>query len=583
MSYRRLFAACAVVSILFCSIPSLVSICKAQPSSSTPIVYEGELRRNIVETGMVNSSQRWDFWLTEARAGTPIEITVVETNSQRTDLFVYQGAGEFPSGSFVSELGPILAQNTGSVANPRIVSFTPDFTGPITIVVEYDDCCSDATYDVSGTGIGQAGLVDLVAPNGFFELGQRLSLSILLSDSSLSRTPGDVSRISGIDFRLTFNPSLVTIDSITLGADVSSWLLSSNLTTLGEAHVALSSLSPVSAIFAQLELVQVHFRAVGTRGDALLSIWDSHIFDDGPVAIDHGLIDGVLIVGCDAGDVVKTGDVNTADTIKTLRFATQLDVPSTEEFCAADINNDEVINTSDAVLNLQRVVGLTRDSGAEIALPAVRVAAVSGRTVLDLLFDAAVGVESEIRYDASKLRLRHVTQLDGGLTAINDLEPGVLRLAAVAAAPREGSLRVAFDRIAPGDTNVRLANLQAFDVNGVPFDHQGRGLVTFVDGSDDPVEPRVPVVGIVRAGPNPFNPRIEFGIRVAQPGAVSLEIYDLKGRQVRSLVVNAADDLEHSVVWDGTDERGHRLASGVYHVRMVAGSVVDQVRVLLLK
>jgi hypothetical protein len=557
----------------------------AQPSSSIPVNYEGELLAWQTETGSVNSNtgQTWDFWLAEVRAGTPVEITVVETSSMNTDLFVYQGAGQFPSGSTVAALGPVLGQSVNFGLNPRTVSFTPSFTGPITIVVEDDDCCSEATYEISGTGIGGAGLVDLVAPNGFFELGQRLTLSVLLSDSSLSRTPGNVGRIAGVDFELAFNPSLVTIDSITLGTDVGSWLLSSNLTQFGQANVALSSLGTVSAIFAQLELVKVHFRAVGTRGDVTIVIRDSNIFDDTPEVIDHGTIAGVIIVGCDAGDVVKTGDVNTADTIKTLRLTTQLDVPSTEEFCAADINNDEVINTSDAVLNLQRVVGLARESHDAIALPTARIAAVPGRTAVDIRFDAAAGLQSELRYDPRLLKFQGATSPDGALTSVNGTQPGIVRLATAAPAARDGSMRLSFARIAPGTTQVRLSTLQAFDVQGVAYDHRGRSRVEFTDGPTDPVEPRLPKVGIVHAGPNPFNPRIEFGVRVSDAGTVRLEIYDVKGRRVRTLELNVSSGGQYAVVWEGTDERGQRVASGVYNVRMITDSVVDRTRIVLLK
>jgi hypothetical protein len=584
MSYRRTLFAITVLILALGALGGLGDPALAQPGSSTPIIYEGELRPNETGTGSVNAGtgQNWDFWLGEVTAGVAVEITVMETTSPRTDVFVYQGAGSYPSGSVVAVLGPVLDQNTG-YDNPKTLTFVPAFNGPVTIVIESDYCCDSIPYEITGTGLGGAGLVDLVAPGGFFELGQRLTLSVVLSDSSLSRTPGDVSKIAGIDFKLMFDPSLVTVDSVTLGDDVSSWFLTSNLTVLGEAHVALSSMTPFSAIFAQLEVVKVHFRAVGTRGDVTVSIQDSNIFDDTPTEIDHGTIQGVLIVGCDAGDVVKTGDVNTADTIKTLRFATLLDEATTEEFCAADINNDELIDTADAVLNLRRVVGLPREAGTGLTVPDARITKITGRTAVDLTLIAAAGLQSVVTYDPAVLRFRRAASFDGGLSSVNATESGVVRIAAVTPTAGDRSLRLVFDRIGPGDTKVRATSLRAFDVQGIGYESQGPEVVTFQDRSADPFEPRLPKMGIVSAGPNPFNPRIEFGLRVSAGSDARLDVYDLRGRRVRSMAVRPTAGGESRVIWDGTDESGRRLASGVYHVRLVSGEVVDQVRVLLLK
>jgi uncharacterized membrane protein len=72
--------------------------------------------------------------------------------------------------------------------------------------------------------------------------------------------------------------------------------------------------------------------------------------------------------------------------------------------------------------------------------------------------------------------------------------------------------------------------------------------------------------------PNPFNPMttIEFSVPAAQP--VQLAIYDLAGRLVRSLVSGPVTAGPHSVVWNGTDQRGDRVPSGTYVYRLDTGS-----------
>ena len=84
-----------------------------------------------------------------------------------------------------------------------------------------------------------------------------------------------------------------------------------------------------------------------------------------------------------------------------------------------------------------------------------------------------------------------------------------------------------------------------------------------VSGAPDPVVPRITT--LAQNYPNPFNPQtyIDFSLPVAQ--TVSLRIYDERGRLVRTLVDGLAQEGENHIVWDGKDNGGRGVASGVYH------------------
>jgi flagellar hook assembly protein FlgD len=89
--------------------------------------------------------------------------------------------------------------------------------------------------------------------------------------------------------------------------------------------------------------------------------------------------------------------------------------------------------------------------------------------------------------------------------------------------------------------------------------------------------------------PNPFNPetRIEFGIRNSEFGNVPvlMEIYNIRGQLVRTLLDGSREfgDGVHSVVWDGRDDDGMQVSSGVYLYRMTAGEYQSVRRMLLVK
>ncbi len=73
-------------------------------------------------------------------------------------------------------------------------------------------------------------------------------------------------------------------------------------------------------------------------------------------------------------------------------------------------------------------------------------------------------------------------------------------------------------------------------------------------------------------------------IRVSLPAAgASLRVYDLTGRLVRTLVSGATQAGSLVVTWDGLDERGRRVASGVYLYRLEAPGVAMTKKMTLLK
>ena len=71
----------------------------------------------------------------------------------------------------------------------------------------------------------------------------------------------------------------------------------------------------------------------------------------------------------------------------------------------------------------------------------------------------------------------------------------------------------------------------------------------------------------MRACPNPFNPMTTVELSLSDGGAVELAIYDVSGRKVRSLLSGIRDAGTCSVEWDGKDDSGRPLASGVYLMR----------------
>ncbi len=94
----------------------------------------------------------------------------------------------------------------------------------------------------------------------------------------------------------------------------------------------------------------------------------------------------------------------------------------------------------------------------------------------------------------------------------------------------------------------------------------------------------VPLVNsLSRNFPNPFNPTTDISFGMREKGHVTLRIYDVAGRLVRTLVDEVRDAGMHNAAWDGTNGRGTAVASGVYFYRMKTAQFEQTRKMVLLR
>ena len=84
--------------------------------------------------------------------------------------------------------------------------------------------------------------------------------------------------------------------------------------------------------------------------------------------------------------------------------------------------------------------------------------------------------------------------------------------------------------------------------------------------------------------PNPFNPTTTIQYDVARGGGeVTLQIFDAKGRLVKTMMDGAQSEGQQSVTWDGRNNAGQQVATGVYFYRLTAPGFSQTRRMVLLK
>ncbi len=83
--------------------------------------------------------------------------------------------------------------------------------------------------------------------------------------------------------------------------------------------------------------------------------------------------------------------------------------------------------------------------------------------------------------------------------------------------------------------------------------------------------------------PNPFNPTTTISFVLPEKTRVTLAIYDVQGRLVRTLVSETIGEGYQARVWDGRDANGNQVSSGVYFYRLTAGDKTPTKKMVLLK
>ncbi|MDD3465262.1 MAG: chitobiase/beta-hexosaminidase C-terminal domain-containing protein [Candidatus Cloacimonetes bacterium] len=83
--------------------------------------------------------------------------------------------------------------------------------------------------------------------------------------------------------------------------------------------------------------------------------------------------------------------------------------------------------------------------------------------------------------------------------------------------------------------------------------------------------------------PNPFNPSTTISFTTAKAAPVQITIYNLKGQAVRTWNLETEAGGNHSVLWDGLDDNGLSLSSGVYFYRMFSGAYSSTRKMVLMK
>ncbi len=107
--------------------------------------------------------------------------------------------------------------------------------------------------------------------------------------------------------------------------------------------------------------------------------------------------------------------------------------------------------------------------------------------------------------------------------------------------------------------------------------------LTVFSGATDVPEDLPTVLALEGNFPNPFNPRTAISFALPREGQVRLNVYNVEGRRIATLLDEPLTAGRHHVIWDGRDASGQTVASGVYFYRLETGAETLSGKMVLMK
>ncbi|MGK9475332.1 FlgD immunoglobulin-like domain containing protein [Melioribacter sp. OK-6-Me] len=278
------------------------------------------------------------------------------------------------------------------------------------------------------------------------------------------------------------------------------------------------------------------------------------------------------------GDVGGDGNIASDDASVILKYVVGLDTLDAQGMYAADVNNDGVIGAYDAAWILYYVVnGEFPTAKVSAAMGTVEFGkAVNEEGVLSIpvtLMKAQgiLSVSAEIEL-GNQVEFKNVTpRLPEGWVMFSNFENGVLKLALAGTTPLT-------------DGDVALIGVALKDKESAVNLTASAKLNDQIGGQMSVKVKEIPTEFTVSQNyPNPFNPTTNIKYGIPQDAKVSLVIYNMLGQVVKTLVDQEQEAGYYTVRWDGTNDFGSKVSSGIYIYRITAGKYTSTMKMNLLK
>jgi len=406
----------------------------------------------------------------------------------------------------------------------------------------------------------------------------------------------DATGISSGDITLKYNPNILTVVDIKSTPLTSNMSLTPNTNVPGQIKIAMAGVSAISSGIGSLVDITFTVNLYASIGaETPLQLTDTKLYDELGNVIPIDLVDGTVKVkqACVKGDVNDDGNIKSNDATLILRIAAGLLEPNDYQKCAADVNGDGKIRSNDATIVLRKAAGLEAPAKDFIADRHINILlsethGLKGETIsVPITVDNADILSSgdmSISYDSKVLRAIGVLSNDSLLMAGNISQPGLIRIS-FAGVERlnngkiaEINFEVLTDNVSP--LTFKMAELYGTDALPLNSKFTNKQFRSWA------VAPELSA--LLQNYPNPFNPETWIPYQLHEANEVVIRIHNVSGELVRELRLGYKSagiytSQDRSAYWDGRNEAGERVSSGVYFYNIQAGKYSSTMKMIVTK
>lgn len=537
--------------------------------SSLAINQSGHLFAGTDGSGVFNSTNKGDSWL---KAGL-------------TNLAVYSLAINESGHIFAGTENGVFRSRDNAASWMRVNSGLPD---------------SDIFYNFLPSNIfasDPSGRIYAGTLRGVYRTVESTELVVSVPDFAapphaeftLPIAVNDAFEIAGTEIELPFNTNLLWVKNVTTTSLTQGFALAWD-TTGSVLKINLARASRIESGSGPLVNVTFKVNPTANFGDSIIiKFAKASLFDDNGrtiLSLNNGAVFRV-IKPAQRGDVNANGKVDVPDAILCLRMVAGLPLPTypaghvtptSYESFTADCNGNGVINVGDAICILLESLGrsapklLASTSGscnvtllpAKTNVQAGEIVEVAVMAECDMV---PAGAELALSYDANAFAVTDndiLAAVPGTLVTPNTREPGKIKAALVnlggllAPDAKMAIIRLTAKRSGNFANPIVLNEVQLFDDNG-----------DVITGVEETAATMPTSFGLSQNYPNPFNPETSIAYQLPKDAHVSLQIYNLTGQVVATLANGKKSAGHHNALWNGRDEVGRQLPSGVYFYRLL--------------
>ena len=292
------------------------------------------------------------------------------------------------------------------------------------------------------------------------------------------------------------------------------------------------------------------------------------------------------------GDADFDSDTDINDVLTVVDFILEEDYPTEDEFRNVDVNMDEEINIADVIMMVDIIfgsAGRTMDfDPSELAYIDLVPDLENSRLVLEIEYNSPIrGIELELKYDSEIVQIqspRLFNFQENVLTSSRSMEQGMMKfIAADLSGEFIESSNSSFLAI-PVEFNGHNYETGSVILDAVKLSGLDGNLIDLVMRSATSEVKLIPgQFALQQNFPNPFNPSTEIRFDLAEGGYVELSVFNMVGQEVRTLTSENMQPGYHAIIWDGTDNMGYKVSTGMYFYTINTSQFKDTKKMLFLK